>query len=188
MSALTNLTSSEEGPTPALGEPVYPQARTVQIVGFYLGGEEYGLDIMRVQEIILLGPITTLPQVPSYVRGLINLRGHVLPVFDLRKRFGLPPCPQNDEQRIVIVNIGNRTGGVIVDSVAQVARFPMEAVEPPPRGVMGTENPALKGIIKSEDRMIILLDIDLLLGAEIGGSDLPYPNSEETEKKTNDNA
>ncbi len=182
MSALTNLKRSDEVTSHDSGSSAAPQGKTIQIVGFHLGGEEYGLDIMRVQEIILLGPITLLPQVPSYVRGLINLRGHVLPVFDLRQRFGLSPCPQNDEQRIVIVNIGTRTGGIIVDSVSQVARFPAEAVEPTPKGVLGTENPALHGMIKTEDRMVILLDIDLLLGAEIGGLELPCPNSEEMEK------
>ena len=182
MSALTNIKRSDEVSSLESGGESSPQGKTIQIVGFHLGGEEYGLDIMRVQEIILLGPITLLPQVPAYVRGLINLRGHVLPVFDLRQRFGLPPCPPSDEQRIVIVNIGTRTGGIIVDSVTQVARFPAEAVEPTPMGVLGTENPALEGIIKSEDRMVILLDIDLLLGAEIGGLELPCPNSDETEK------
>ncbi|HHI80930.1 MAG TPA: chemotaxis protein CheW [Planctomycetes bacterium] len=182
MSALTNLKGCDEITPPDPGEADISQAKTLQIVGFHLGGEEYGLDIMRVQEIILLGPITTLPQVPPYVRGLINLRGHVLPVFDLRKRFGLPPCPPSDEQRIIIVNIGNRTGGIIVDSVAQVARFSADSVEAPPNGVMGTENPAIAGILKTEDRMIILLDIDLLLGAEINGTELPCLNQEETEK------
>ncbi len=181
MSALTNIKSSEDAAPAEEGGPPSPQGETIQVVGFHLGDEEYGLDIMRVQEIILLGPITLLPQVPDYVRGLINLRGRVLPVFDLRKRFGLSSCPSSDEQRIVIANIGGRIGGIIVDSVSQVARFPVEAVEPPPKGVMRPEENALKGIIKSEGRMVILLDIDLLLGDEIGGIEAPCSHSEKTE-------
>ncbi len=137
-----------------------------QIVSFQLGNEEYGLDIMRVQEIILVGDITQMPQVPHYVRGMINLRGHVIPVIDLRTRFKLPACEKTEEQRIIVVNVGERTIGIVVDAVNQVLRVTEDQIEPAPSGIAGVNHNFITGLLKIDDKLIIVLDIDHLFSNE----------------------
>jgi len=137
-----------------------------QLVSFRLANEEYGLDIMKVQEIILINEITELPQVPDYVRGLINLRGHVNPVIDLRKRFGLPISEQTEETRIIVVNVEQRTMGLVVDAVHEVLRISPDQVEPPPSGLSGIDQNYIVGLVKFEKKLLILLDIDKLLSVE----------------------
>lgn len=134
-----------------------------QIVSFKLGDEEYGLNIMKVQEIILIGQITQMPQAPDYVRGLINLRGHVIPIIDLRKRFGLPDIEKNERQRIIVVNVGRRTIGVVVDEVDQVLRVKAEDIEPPPTSIKGINHDFICGLAKLEAKLVILLDVESLL-------------------------
>ena len=94
-----------------------------QIVSFRLSNEEYGVDIMHVQEIILIGQITLMPQVPEYVSGLINLRGHVIPIIDLRVRFGLEATDHTEHSRIIVLNVNKKTVGIIVDAVDEVLRI-----------------------------------------------------------------
>lgn len=136
-----------------------------QIVSFLLGEEEFGLDIMKVQEIILVGAITKMPQVPEYVRGMINLRGHIIPVVDLRKRFEQPPCEKTEEQRIIVVNIGTRTIGIVVDAVNEVLRVTPDQIEPPPTGI-GNVQRFITGLLKIDEKLIILLDIEGLFSDE----------------------
>ena len=138
-------------------------ANITQIVGFQLANEEYGLDIMKVQEIILIGAITQVPQVPEFVRGLINLRGHVIPIVDLRRRFGLSDAEQSEEQRIIVVNVRNKTIGIVVDAVNQVTRVTADQIEPPPTSVNGIDHEFITGLAKFDDRLVILLDIERLL-------------------------
>lgn len=130
-----------------------------QIVSFLLGEEEFGLDIMKVQEIILVGEITKMPQVPEYVRGMINLRGHIIPVIDLRTRFKQPPCAKTEEQRIIVVNIGARTIGIVVDAVNEVLRMTPDQIEPPPTGI-GDVQRFITGLLKIDKKLVILLDIE----------------------------
>ena len=132
-----------------------------QIVSFLLGDEEFGLDIMKVQEIILVGQITKMPQVPEYVRGMINLRGHIIPVVDLRTRFNQPPCDKTEEQRIIVVNIGTRTIGIVVDAVNEVLRMTPDQIEPPPTGI-GDVQRFITGLLKIDKKLVILLDIESL--------------------------
>lgn len=134
-----------------------------QIVSFSLGEESYGLNIMKVQEIILIGQITQMPQAPDYVRGLINLRGHVIPIIDLRRRFGMPDVEKTESQRIVVVNVNERTMGLVVDAVDQVLRVRTEDVEPAPSGVTRGQRDFIAGLVKLEDRIVILLDVERLL-------------------------
>ena len=146
--------------------PDADRANTVevtQIVGFRLANEEYGLDIMRVQEIILIGAITQIPQVPDYVRGLINLRGHIIPIVDLRRRFSLPDTDQTEEQRIIVVNVRDKMIGILVDSVNQVTRVTADQIEPPTNSVSGLNHEYLIGLVKMENQLIILLDVDRIL-------------------------
>lgn len=137
-----------------------------QIVSFQLGDEEFGLDIMRVQEIILVGAITKMPQVPEYVRGMINLRGHVIPVVDLRTRFGQPQCEKTEEQRIIVVNIASKTIGIVVDAVNEVLRVKTDQIEPPPTGIGSDVQRFITGLLKIDQKLIILLDIEGLFSDE----------------------
>lgn len=137
-----------------------------QIVSFRLANEEYGVNIMRVQEIILSGEITQMPEVPDYIRGLINLRGHVIPIVDLRLRFGLPVGKHDEHTRIIVVNVGSKTIGMVVDAVNEVLRINEEQIEPPPSSVVGIDHAYIQSLVKFEDKLLILLNMDRLLSHE----------------------
>lgn len=130
-----------------------------QIVVFSLGNESYGVDIASVREIIVMQKITPVPRTPEFVQGIINLRGRVIPVLDLRKHFGFEVKPPDEDQRIVVADVDGEIVGVVVDSVFSVMRVPDSAIEPPSPMVTGPEAQYLVGIAKTEDRLIILLDI-----------------------------
>lgn len=138
----------------------------LQLVSFRLGQEEYGIEITKVQEIILMGEITHLPQTPPYIRGLINLRSTVIPIVDLRLRFGLPPQEPTEETRIMVVNVRGKIIGVIVDAVSEVLRISQEQIAPPPPTAAGLGREYLTGLVKLENRLLILLDIEKLFGSE----------------------
>ena len=140
---------------------------SMQLVSFKLGDEEFGVEITKVREIILLGPITRVPQTPDYVKGLINLRSTVIPVIDLRSRFGLPETPLTDESRIMVINVCGKTSGIIVDSVSEVLRITGEQIAPPPRTVAGLGRDYLIGLAKLETRLLILLDMDKILDESV---------------------
>jgi purine-binding chemotaxis protein CheW len=136
---------------------------TMQLVSFRLGQEEYGVEIIKVQEIILLGEITRVPQTPPFIRGLINLRSTVIPVVDLRLRFNMPEQAPTEETRIMIVNVSGKTIGLIVDAVNEVLRITRENIAPPPPTVAGMGKDYLTGLAKLEKRLLILLDLDRVL-------------------------
>ncbi len=139
---------------------------TQQLVSFRLAQEEYGIEITKVQEIILMGEITRVPQTPRFIKGLINLRSTVIPIVDLRTRFGLPDQEAGDETRIMVVNVVGKTLGIIVDAVSEVLRISPEQISPPPPTVAGLGKEYLTGLIKLKNRLLILLDIDRILGEE----------------------
>jgi len=138
----------------------------IQLVGFRLDNEDYAIAITKIQEIILIKPITRIPQVPDYIEGLINLRGSVIPIVNLRKRFGLPPRELDDETRIIVVNVHDKTVGCIVDAVTQVMRINRDQIQPPPLGVLAVNHQYLAGLAKLDDRLMIILDIEKLFEAE----------------------
>ncbi|PHR97695.1 MAG: chemotaxis protein CheW [Blastopirellula sp.] len=139
-------------------------ANSTQLVSFRLAQEEYGIEITKVQEIILMGEITRVPQTPEFIKGLINLRNTVIPIVDLRLRFGLEEQQPTDETRIMVMNVAGKTIGIIVDAVSEVLRVTHKQIAPPPPTVAGLGREYLTGLIKLEKRLLILLDIDKILG------------------------
>ena len=135
----------------------------LQLVTFSTGDEEFGVDILRVQEIIRTMAITKVPKAPEFVEGVINLRGKVIPIIDLRRRFGLQPKSHDKHTRIIVIEINTMIVGFVVDAVSEVLRIPASTVEPPPPVVSGLESEYISGVGKLEDRLLILLDLDRLL-------------------------
>ena len=138
-------------------------SKEVQLVTFRLGTEEYGINIMQVQEIIRLPAIVWVPKAPSFVEGVINLRNEVIPVIDLAKRLGVSSEDRTDASRVVIANICDNLVGLVVDSVSEVMRIQTDDIEPLPNVMTSANGRFLKGIAKLDDRLIILLDIESTL-------------------------
>jgi len=135
----------------------------LQLVTFHVGNEEFGVEILDVREINRLMDITRVPHAPDFVEGVINLRGQVIPVVDLRKRFGLEAGSRDKDARIVVVELTDKVVGFLVDSVSEVLRVAGSTVEPPPAMVAGIESEYIEGVVKLEDRLLILLDLQKLL-------------------------
>ena len=135
----------------------------LQLVGFNLGEEEFGVDILKVQEINRMVEITKVPQSPDFVEGVINLRGEIIPVIDLRKRFGIPERDYDKQTRIIVAEIGESTIGFVVDAVSEVIRINSNTVEQPPQIVTGQQADYIQGVGKLDDRLLMLLDIDKVL-------------------------
>ena len=154
---------------PALRGNSDQDSQSSQVVSFRLGEEEYGVNIMTVQEIILLGCITQVPEVPEHVLGVINLRGNVIPILNLRRRFGMPDQEPEDATRIVVMNLNGRTVGVVVDAVSEVLRLSLDDVSPTPQSLSSAGKDYITGLAQSGERLLILLDMARLLGGnELG--------------------
>jgi purine-binding chemotaxis protein CheW len=132
----------------------------LHLVTFQLGKEEYGVEIATVQEIIRATDITPVPGAPSHVRGVINLRGKIIPVIDLRKRFALADVEARDEQRIIVVELGDKRLGMLVDSVSQVIKVPSDFVEEMPEEATSVDENFIRGVGKLDNRLIIILDLN----------------------------
>ncbi len=140
---------------------------TLHLVTFSVDGEEYGVDIGSVQEIIRVIQITAVPNAPDFVKGVINLRGRVIPVLNLRKRLDLPDSVLTKNSRIMVVECGSKVLGLLVDGVAQVIRIPAASVDAPPGDVEGTRA-FVKGIGKIDSRLIMIMELDKVLSKETG--------------------
>lgn len=134
-----------------------------QVVVLELAGEAYGVEIGRVQEIIRMQAVTRIPNGPAFMEGVTNLRGRVIPVLDLRKRFGLETSAATRRSRIVVAELGDHTVGLVVDGVHEVLQVPGEAVEPPSALVTTADSAYLRGVAKLNDRLILLLDLSGIL-------------------------
>lgn len=134
-----------------------------QVVVLELAGEAYGVEIGRVQEIIRMQPITSVPNGPAFVEGVTNLRGRVIPVLDLRQRFGLVASEPTRRSRIVVAELGEHTVGLVVDGVSEVLRVSAEAVEPPSSLVVSADSAFLRGVAKIDERLVLLLDLSRIL-------------------------
>ena len=150
--ATTSETSQEES-----GE--------IQLVSFFLGEEEFGADILMVQEIIRMQPTTRVPNAPHFVEGVINLRGKVIPIIDLRKRLNVSGTPEDTRKvRVIVVDVGGKITGFIVDAVSQVLRIPKNTIEPAPSIVIaGIDSAYITGVSKLKDKLLILLDFNKIL-------------------------
>ncbi len=136
----------------------------LQLVTFTLGTEEYAIDILNVQEINRITEITKVPNSPDYVEGVINLRGKVIPVINLRRKFNFEQKVTDDNSRIIIVEIQGVTNGLVVDSVLEVLRIPLDSVEDTPPMSVELNSHFISGIAKLDNRLIILIELDKLMG------------------------
>ena len=142
--------------------PVHAPAELLQLVSFYLGAEEFAMEILKVQEIIRMVDLTRVPNSPAFVEGVINLRGKVIPVIGLRKRFGMEPKEHDKQTRIIVIEILGTVIGFVVDSVSEVLRIPADTVEPPPR-LAKSDREYVSGVGKLPSRLLLLLDVNKLL-------------------------
>ena len=143
---------------------------TEHLATFFLAGEEYGVDVKQVQEIRRVGEITSVPRAPEFVRGVINLRGRVLPVLDLRRRLGLGEVAVDRASRIVVVRLKDRLLGLLADGASQVLKIPVSRIEPPPEEVVQKGGDYIRGVAKLDDRLIILVDLERLLATELAAA------------------
>lgn len=139
-----------------------------QYLTFTLGGEEYGVEILRVQEIKGFTAVTPIPGAPGDVKGVMNLRGTVVPVFDLRVKFGMSAKDDDRFTVIVVVNVGTRVVGLVVDAVSDVLDIPNGAIDASPDLGGAVDTTMLQGIARSGERLVTLLDIDRVVGVETG--------------------
>lgn len=140
---------------------------------FYLDREEYGVDVRQVQEIRRLTEVTTVPRAPGFIRGVINLRGRILPVLDLRSKLGLGEVPDGRAARIIVVRVRERLLGLLVDGASQVLKVPVSQIEPPPDEVVERGGDYIRGVAKRDERLIILVDLERLLAHELRASAQP---------------
>jgi purine-binding chemotaxis protein CheW len=137
-----------------------------QLVSFVVENEEFGVDILKVQEIIRTVEITRVPKSPDFVEGVINLRGKIVPVIDLRRRFGIDKKAHDNETRIIVVELPDKVVGFLVDKVKEVIRVEKSIIEAPPELTTNVDTNYITGVAKLQDRLLILLDLDRVLSNE----------------------
>lgn len=138
----------------------------LQLVSFNVGSEEFGVDILQVHEINRMTEITRVPKAPKFVEGVINLRGKIIPIIDLRKRFGMEEKEKDKDTRIVVVEINEQTIGFVVDSVSEVIRMPLANIEDAPELVTGIDADYIQGVGKLEKTLLILLDLEKVMSKQ----------------------
>ena len=146
---------------------------TEHLATFQLDREEYGLPVRLVQEIIRVAEITQVPRAPRSVKGVINLRGRIIPVIDLRRQLGLGEVETTRSTRIVVVTFEDRLLGLLVDSASQVLRVPVSSIEAAPEEVVEIDSNYIRGVAKLEDRLIILIDLGTVLARELKEAGAP---------------
>ena len=150
-------------------ESMSPPPRAGQYLTFFLSERSYGVPVSSVREINRMTQITPVPRTPVFISGVMNLRGKIIPVIDLRKRFGLPANEHSEQSRIVVVEVHGRVIGFIVDRVSEVLRINSKIVEPAPPMACSVDSDFIAGVGKLEDRLLILLDLQKLFNKnEVG--------------------
>ncbi|HPX60220.1 MAG TPA: chemotaxis protein CheW [Deltaproteobacteria bacterium] len=137
----------------------------IQLVSFSLDNEEYAVEVLKVREIIRMPEITHMPNTPHYAEGIINLRGKVIPVISLRKKFSLMDTENDSHTRVMVMDINGELTGFIVDSVSEVIRISSSEVQPPPSAMAsgGVEQEYITGVVNRSERLLILLDLDHII-------------------------
>ena len=151
-----------------VGESTMQQDELIQLVSFMLADEEYGVEVLKVREIIRMPTITKMPNVPQHVEGIINLRGKVIPIISLRKRFNLMEHENSSQTRIIIMDVAGRLTGFVVDAVSEVIRIHSSEIQPPPSMVLsgGIGQEFITGVFNHAERLLIIMDIDRMFSEE----------------------
>lgn len=147
-------------------EKLIAEGSIIQLVSFVLEDVEYGVDILVVHEILRFPEITRLPNTPDFIKGVINLRGNVIPVVDVRKRFGFSPAKVTDLTRIIVIETNEKLTGLMVDNVHQVVRISQQNVDPPSELISGVSEQYIWGIGRLKDRLIVILNLANILFVE----------------------
>ncbi|EPJ48225.1 MAG: positive regulator of CheA protein activity [Osedax symbiont Rs2] len=167
--------STENWQQQATGAQHNSQGR--QYLSFVLDTEEYGIDILRVQELRGWTPVTPVPDMPEYIKGVLNLRGAIIPVVDLRKRFGLPKRDYGPTTVVIVIKVDSgskeRIMGIIVDAVAETYTLTQDQIQPPPKIGGGVSSEFITGLVAQNDKMIVLMDIDELMNSDELAIDVP---------------
>lgn len=142
------------------------QGEQLQLVSFSVGDELFAVDILRVQEINRMMALTKVPQSPKGVEGVINLRGRIIPVLDLREQFGFAKSERTEHTRIIVVEVRSQTIGFVVDSVYEVMRIQSNIIEPNPQFGVSIDSSYVKGVAKLDNQLLILVELDKLLDSE----------------------
>ena len=135
-----------------------------ELLAFVVSGEEYGVDIMMIKEIIRLVAITYVPRVPDYVEGIISLRGTVVPIIDMAKRLGLKKQQSGNRSRIVVITLGTNLVGFLVDSVIEVLKIKESSIEPPPPTLTEGMSECISGVAYFKERLVIIMNVEKILG------------------------
>lgn len=139
----------------------------IQLVSFTLEKEEYGVEVLKVREIIRMPAITHMPNTPHYAEGIINLRGKVIPIISLRKRFGMMEAEYSNQTRIIVMDVDGELMGFIVDSVSEVIRVSGSEVQPPPTAISGgVDQECISGVINRAESLLVLLDLNTMFTHE----------------------
>lgn len=139
----------------------------IQLVSFNLDQEEYGVDVLKVREIIRMPVVTRVPNTPHYVEGVINLRGKVIPIISMRKRFGLMEVDSDKQTRIMVMDVEGELMGFIVDAVSEVIRISGSEIQPSPAVVAsGLDQECIAGVINQAERLLVLLDLEKMFSSE----------------------
>lgn len=141
-------------------------AAHLQFLTFTVGREEYGVDIMKVREIKAWSDVTRLPNAPDYMRGVMNLRGLIIPIFDLRCRFGMGRTDAHEKNVVIILAVGSRTIGILVDTVSDILSTQASEIKPAPK-METVDDEFLNGLISINERMVALLDVDYLFDKDV---------------------
>jgi purine-binding chemotaxis protein CheW len=161
-----NKPGSENSEEATEEEELLTDGNIIQLVSFMLDDVEYGVDILAVHEILRLPEITRLPNTPKFIKGVINLRGNVIPVVDVRLRFGFLTAEVTDLTRIIVIETDDKQVGLLVDNVYQVVRIPETNVDPPSELIEGVSEIFIKGIGRLKDRLIVILNMSNILFLE----------------------
>jgi purine-binding chemotaxis protein CheW len=150
-------------PVSSDGEPEETQQGEIELLSFRFGGEEYAVPVAAVREVLKLVPLTIVPNTPDYILGVTSLRGTMLPIIDLCKRFGITPSARDEKTRIVVVNSNEEDAGLMADRVTGVLKIMPDAIKPTPENIEhGAEY--LRGIVRKDDKLYILLDLEKAVG------------------------